>query len=231
MSRASVERRVVARGPLGFSLLEVLIVGALFSIVIAGVYLLYVTMQGTLTRGEMKADLQQNARVGLDRIVQELRMAGFDPQNALGNVPVQRYNEIRAAGNNCVSFVTYRTHEDGTDRSVRLTYSLDGTRLRRREDDWNPGSNVFGSVSTTPVAESVSQLGFTYYDAFNRILKPSGAVMGGCPPGSSPSMALLDATQAAQVRRVSISLRTLESRPNLPPESYTLTSHVYLRNR
>jgi hypothetical protein len=178
----------------------------------------------------MKSDLQQNARVGLDRMVQELRMAGYDPENALGQVAVQRFNEIRAAGSDCLSFVTYRTHS-GVERTVRVTYNLGNGALRRREEDWVLASTTFGAAHTQPVAESVSQLSFTYYDGFNRIVKPSGAVLGGCPPGSAPSTPLLDSTQAAQVRRVSVTLRTLETRPRIPPESYTLTSHVYLRNR
>jgi prepilin-type N-terminal cleavage/methylation domain-containing protein len=229
MWRASGDRGG-PRAARGFSLLELLIAGALFSVVIAGVYLLYTTMQGTLTRGEMKSDLQQNARVGLDRLAQELRMAGYDPENALGQLAVQRFNEIRAAGGDCLSFVTYRTHS-GAERTVRVTYSLNGGTLRRREEDWVQAGTTFGVPHTQPVAEAVSQLSFTYYDGFNRIVKPSGAVLGGCPPGSAPSIPVLDATQAAQVRRVGITLRTLEARPNIPPESYTLTSHVYLRNR
>jgi type II secretory pathway component PulJ len=230
MWHASVEPGTHRRAP-GFSLLEVLIAGALFSMVMAGVYLLYTTMQNTFTRGEMKSDLHQNARVGLDRLVQELRMAGYDRENALDQVTDQRYNEIRAAGSSCLSFVTSRKHDDGSERSVRLTYSLSGTALRRREDDWNQTTQVFGGSSTQPLANSVSQLAFTYYDAFNRILTPTGGVTGGCPAGSTPSIPLLDANQAGQVRRVAITLRTLDSRPRLPPESYTLTSHVYLRNR
>jgi prepilin-type N-terminal cleavage/methylation domain-containing protein len=231
MLRASGER--LSRPPArGFSLLEVLVTGALFSVVMAGVYLLYITMQGTLTRGEMKSDLQQNARVGVDRMVQELRMAGYDPQNALGQVTDQRFNEIRAAGNGCLSFVTYWNDTDASPavmRSVQVTYSLHDGTLRRRVDKWD--SATFSGTSTQPLAESVNQLAFTYYDVFNRILKPSGAVTGGCPPGSTPSIPLLDSTQAAQVRRVGIILRTLETLPRMPSESYTLTSHVYLRNR
>jgi prepilin-type N-terminal cleavage/methylation domain-containing protein len=215
----------------GFSVLEVLVATALFSMVMAGVYLLYITMQGTLTRGEMKSDLHQNARVGLDRMVQELRMAGYDHQNALEQVAGQPFNEIRAAGASCLTFVTSRIHDDGSERSVQVTYSLSDTTLNRREDDWNQVSKVFAAPSTQPVAESVSQLIFTYYDGFNALLKPSGAVMGGCPPESAPSIPLLDFTQARQVRRVGITLRTLETRPRIAPESYTLTSHVYLRNR
>ena len=67
----------------GFTLLEVLISTTLFSIVFAGVYLLYATMQGMMSRGELMSDLQQNARVGLDKMVQEIRMAGYDPQGAI----------------------------------------------------------------------------------------------------------------------------------------------------
>ena len=211
-------------------MLEVLVATALFSAVMAGVYLLYVTMQGTLTRGEMKSDLHQNARVGMDRMVQELRMAGYDPENALQQVLNQPFNEIRAASATCLSFVTYRMH-GVSEKSVRVTYRVSDTVLQRREDDWDPGIKIFSASSTQPLANAVSQLTFIYYDAFNRILKPSGAVVGGCPAGSSPWIPLLDSTQTAQVRRVGITLRTLESRVRVAPESYTLTSHVYLRNR
>jgi prepilin-type N-terminal cleavage/methylation domain-containing protein len=227
MWRASGERRARARG---FSLLEVLVASALFAVVMGGVYLLYTTMQNTLTRGEMKSDLQQNARVGLDRMVQELRMAGYDPEDALEQVSDQRFNEIRAAGDDCLSFVTYRKH-GGSEKSVRVTYRVSGGTLRRREDDWNPVSETFSTSATQPLAESVSQLAFTYYDAFNAILKPSASAAAGCPPGSLPSIQLLDPTQARQVRRVGIALRTVETRPRMAPESYRLTSHVYLRNR
>ena len=211
-------------------MLEVLVATALFSAVMAGAYLLYVTMQGTLTRGEMKSDLHQNARVGMDRMVQELRMAGYDPENALQQVAIRPFNEIRAAAGACLSFVTYRKH-GVLEKSVRVTYRVSGTELQRREDDWDAGIKIFSASSTQPLANAVSQLTFTYYDAFNRIFKPSGAVVGGCPAGSFPSVPLLDSTQAGQVRRVGITLRTLESRVRVAPESYTLTSHVYLRNR
>jgi len=228
MWRVSVEPGRRGR-PRGFSLLEVLVTCALFSLVMTGVYLLYTTMQGTLARGEIKSDLQQNARVGLDRMVQELRMAGYDPENALGQITDHPFNEIRAAADGCLSFVTYRKHA-GSDKSVRVTYSVSDTTLSRREDDWNQAGKVFDSSSTQPLAESVNQLTFTYYDGFNRILTPSGAVSGACPPGG-PVINLVDPSESGQLRRVRIFLRMLEPRARPAPESYTLTSDVYLRNR
>ena len=215
----------------GFSLLEVLVTTALFSVVLAGVYLLYTTMQETFARGEMQSDLQQNARVGLDRMAQELRMAGYDYQSALAQVASQPFNAIRAAGASCLAFVTTRIHDDGSERSVQVTYRLSGTSLERREDDWDPVGRVFAAPSTQPLAEAVIRLAFTYYDAFSALLQPSGAVTGGCPPGTAPSLSLLDSTQGRQVRRVGIVLQTQETRPRVAPQSYTLTSHVYLRNR
>jgi prepilin-type N-terminal cleavage/methylation domain-containing protein len=217
----------------GVTLLEVLVASALFAMVLAGVYSLYTAMHGSLTRGETKSDLQQNARVGLDRVVQELRMAGYDPESALAQIAFQPFNELRAAGSHCLSFVTSRT-VGGSERTVRVTYHLSGTTLRRRVDSWNPASQAFSTPPHSdidPVAEAVHQLAFAYYDAFDRLLVPSGAALGGCPPGGTPSVPLLDAHQAAQVRRVGIVLRTLETRPRTAPESYTLTSHVHLRNR
>ena len=157
-------------------------------------------------------------------------MASYDPENALQQVAIHPFNEIRAAAGACLSFVTYRKH-GVLEKSVRVTYRVSGTELQRREDDWDPGTKTFSASSTQPLANAVSQLTFTYYDAFNRILKPSGAVVGGCPFGSSPSVQLLDFAQAGQVRRVGVTLQTQESRARVAPESYTLTSHVYLRNR
>src|SRR5512137_3195391 len=147
MWRASGEAGLRAR-PRGFSVLEVLVATALFAVVMAGVYSLYIAMQGTFTRGEMKSDLHQNARVGLDRMVQELRMAGYDPENALPQLAYQRFNEIRAATAGCLSFVTYRKH-GGSEKSVRVSYSVSDTVLQRREDDWDPAMNVFSGASST----------------------------------------------------------------------------------
>lgn len=229
MWHESNERRPRGHGR-GFSLIEVLIAAALFTLVMAGVYLLYTTMQDTLARGEMKSDLQQNARVGLDRLVQELRMAGYDPENALATVSTNPYHDIRAAGDSCVSFVTYRS-QTSAERTVQVTYWLSGGTLRRREDSWSAASRAFIPPATTdaePLAESVSVLNFTYYDASNRILRPS-AVGAACPPGTAAALTTLDDAQANQVRRVAVTLRTLQNRT--APESYTLTSYVYLRNR
>ena len=62
------------------TLVETLIGALIFAFVTAGVYMMYTTMQNTMSRGELMSDLQQNARIGLAQMTQEIRMAGYDPQ-------------------------------------------------------------------------------------------------------------------------------------------------------
>jgi prepilin-type N-terminal cleavage/methylation domain-containing protein len=217
----------------GFTLIETLISAALFSVVITGVYLLYTTMQSTLSRGELKSDLQQNARVGLDRMVQEIRMAGYDPSGAIPLVTLQPKAAIRAASSTCLSFVSYRP---STVTSTQITYDISGTTLRRREDPWSGSPDYeFSGGSAQPQADSVNALTFTYYDANNAVLTPaSWTSTHRCPPtagATSQAIVQLDYSQMLQVRRVAITLRTRDSRPAISSEYFTLTSDVRLRNK
>lgn len=217
----------------GFTLLETLVSAALFSIVMAGMYALYTTMQSTMSRGELQSDLQQNARVALDQLTRELRMAGYDPQGALSRVTLLPRTAIRAATPGCLSFVTYsldRSTTPATEVSSQITYSLDGTTLKRREDDWDGSSAFAAGGGAQPLAESVSSLAFTYYDANSGVLAP-GAPPSGCPPGGGMPPSALAFSQLGQIRRISIVLVTRDSRPGVFPEFFTLTSDVYLRNQ
>ncbi len=196
----------------GFSSIEVLVTSALFSLVIAGVYLLYTTMQETLDRGQVKSDLQQNARIGLDRLVRELRMAGYSTGS-----PVE---PVRAAAAGCLAFmhathqITYDTGDDANDTGVPRRKIL-----RRRQD----------GGGAQPQAETVAALAFAYYDVDNQALTPG--TPGRCPPAGGAAL-VLAADQLRQVTRVAITLRTTASLGDPHPgESYTLKSHVRLRNR
>ena len=216
----------------GVTLLETLISVAIFSATTAGIFLLYTTMQGTMNRGELKTDLQQNARVGLQRVVQELRMAGYDPSGAIPVVTLQPRAAIRAAAAGCLSFVA---DVSGSGASSQITYDLSGSTVRRREDAWNASTKAFSGGSAQPLAESVDLLTFTYYDAENQVLTPaSWKSTHRCPPTSgalAEAIVQLTYAQMREIRRVAIVLRTRNSRPGVLSESYALTSDVRLRNR
>lgn len=77
----------------GFSLVELVVGMAIFLLVLLAVYQLFDTGSATYRSGQRKVDVQQNARVALDEIVRQLRVAGYYPENydaslgppALGN--------------------------------------------------------------------------------------------------------------------------------------------------
>src|SRR3972149_6682197 len=75
-------RSTALRGTGGFTLAETLIATAISGVILVGLYLVYDVNQITFIKGEQLADLQQNARIGMDRIAREPRAAGCDPQAA-----------------------------------------------------------------------------------------------------------------------------------------------------
>ncbi|MEI8188858.1 MAG: hypothetical protein WCI75_03960 [candidate division NC10 bacterium] len=216
---------------------------ALFSLVLASMYLLYTTMLGTMSRGEMFSDLQQNARVGLHRMVQEVRMAGYDPSGAIPLLAPAPKDSIRAATAGCLSFIGYQADPDDAskDLTYQISYYLDGTTLRRRAEPWKSLQTPpkFGdSGGAQPLAENIAALSLTYYDLDNREIVPAAwtashqcplPLLSAVPP--SATLTQLTYLQLAQVRRIGISLRTRDTRPRTSFEFYTLNTYVQLRNR
>jgi len=221
----------LSAGRPGFTLLETLISAALFSFVVVGVYSLYTTMQSTMARGELKSDLQQNARVALDHITREIRMAGYDPSGAIPAVVLLPKAAIRAAASGCLSFVAYNPTSGA---STQITYDVNGSTLRRRVDAWDAANLAFSGGSAQPLAESVNLLTFSYYDAYNVVLTPASWTSTlRCPPvAGAPAQALvqLDYSQMRRLRRVGVLVQTRNSRPGVFSEFFTLTSDVRLRN-
>jgi prepilin-type N-terminal cleavage/methylation domain-containing protein len=69
---------VRSRRQRGFTLTEVMVASAIMIIVIVGVLLLYDRANRVFKTGNESAELQQNVRVAYDRMVADIRMAGFD---------------------------------------------------------------------------------------------------------------------------------------------------------
>lgn len=61
----------------GFTLVELLVVIALFGIFAGAVYALYIAHMKTVLSREEVLDVQQNVRIAMDRLTRDMRMAGF----------------------------------------------------------------------------------------------------------------------------------------------------------
>ncbi|MBI3989666.1 MAG: prepilin-type N-terminal cleavage/methylation domain-containing protein [candidate division NC10 bacterium] len=71
----------------GFTLIEILVAAAISALITVTIYMMFETNQSTFNKGEADTDLQQNARVAMDRLIRELRMAGS--QVPTGTTPSQ----------------------------------------------------------------------------------------------------------------------------------------------
>src|ERR1051326_8636704 len=62
----------------GFTLTEVLVATAIFTIVMLAALLMYDRNNRVFKSGVQASDLQQNTRIGFDKLVSDLRIEGFD---------------------------------------------------------------------------------------------------------------------------------------------------------
>jgi len=171
MSRRTSERPSDRRTE-GFTLVETLIAAALFSVVITGIYVLYTTMQSTLSRGELKSGLQQNARVGIDAMIREIRLAGY-----------QAYCDPVTAG---AAMFEFEADTDLSGKPERIIYKLDTENkllLRASSGDLTAsiGCTSYDTTATAnnlyqTVASNVTSLNFSYYDSSNGPAAVPGAV-------------------------------------------------------
>lgn len=226
----------------GTTVLELLMVTALFAIVMGGVFLLYTTMQTTLSRGEAMTDIQQNARTGMNRLIQEVRMAGNDPNGTLPNPEGLNAGEfpsgpLRAAGPDCVTFIAPGADPGtGVPASYRVSYYqvLGVPTLWRRAEQWTAGAYpITGAIA---LADTIAAFALTYYDGNNNLLVPQVITVPAslnCPPTAGASVGnvlRLTIAQLDAVRRIGITLQTQTARPGINSQSYTLGNEVLLRN-
>jgi len=69
--------KCLARNTRGFTLVEILVVLAVFGIIMGAVYSLYITNQRAAYTSDETAEVQQNLRIAMDTISKDLRMAGM----------------------------------------------------------------------------------------------------------------------------------------------------------
>jgi len=71
-------RARMSRRSSGFTLVEILVATAIFAVIMVAALMMYDKNQQVFKQSVEAADLQQNTRVAFDKMVAEIRMAGFD---------------------------------------------------------------------------------------------------------------------------------------------------------
>ena len=131
----------VMRDERGYTLAELLTAMAVLGLLMAGLFLTLQEGQTVYLYGAGRAEVQQNARVALERMLRELRTA----------------SSVATSSANDVKF----TFLDDTAASVTVEYNLNGTNLQRNQ--------TVPAVAGQPdiLVGGVTTFAVTYYDINN----------------------------------------------------------------
>jgi len=210
-------RVAVWRDEGGFTLAEMLVVCALLGTVMAGVLSLLMVGQQSATATANKVDAQSNTRMGIDRLIEEVREAGYPPAcptcPGAPATPCPPYNYAFPAisaqtatamtvqndwnADNVIQVAAVTDPITGALRGEQVVYSFGAGQLQRQEM----------GIDGAPVvmATGIISLAYTYLDQNNAIT-----------------------ATAANIRTVTITLTTQQSAGQ---PQVTMVHRVRLRNR
>jgi prepilin-type N-terminal cleavage/methylation domain-containing protein len=201
----------------GFTLVEMIVVCALLATVMAGVVSLLMVGQQSATTTANKVDAQSNARMGIDRLIEEVREAGYLPAGptcpGAPATPCPPYNYAFSAisaqtataltlqndwnATGAIDAVAVTDPITGAQRGEQIVYSFAAGQLRRQE--------IGIDAAPVVVAAGIISLAYTYLDQNNAIT-----------------------ATAANIRTVTITLTTQQSAGQ---PQVTMVHSVRLRNR
>ena len=210
------------------TLIELIIGTAIFLVVLLAAYQVFDASHATYSSGQRKVDVQQNARAAMDELMRQIRVAGYFPENFTIPPPATPLvNPIQVAANNALAIYG---DVDGSGASNVFLYCLDGTLLRRTRAAQGAAA-AYTCASGDIVADNITSLSFTYFDANNNpVPNPPAAPyrLDGEGVGAAPAFA--STAERGAVRSVLITLTAQEDVPFQQAQTYTLTSSVRLRN-
>jgi type IV pilus assembly protein PilW len=138
----------------GFSLIELMIVIAILAILFTFIYKGFEQLNRYSTAENVKASTQQSARIGVEMMVQDIRLAGLNPLGTAGA-------GIVAASPTSFQFTADLNFDGALNSSFEnITYDLNGTDLRQRNINLSADFEVLLENVTTTVTTPL----FTYFD-------------------------------------------------------------------
>ncbi len=206
-----------SNGVKGFTLIELMIALVILAIATTVIYEIYNQLHKTWLTEDLRASMQQSARVAMDNLVRETMMMGYGASEA--------ENKITIAGNNTLEFKVY-SNDDSKLHSIK--YELSGANLIMHDATPNPVSGLFNTDATGAIvysgsfdrtlSKNVKTLSFAYYDADNVNMDPSA---GGTDTQDERN----------KIRRVTITLVVeSETLPSGDKKEMTLTADLSPRN-
>ncbi|MCK9274451.1 MAG: prepilin-type N-terminal cleavage/methylation domain-containing protein [Syntrophales bacterium] len=147
----------------GFTLIELVISLAIGMVLLMAMYSVFEIQRKTLQVQEQVAELQQAVRAGMDMMIRDIRMAGYDPAGTAGAGIVA----VDSGGSRI--YITMDLNGDGDlsdsastaeDTGEHVVYDLYNNKLGRAVG--HSDINLSQSIGHQPVVENIETLSFTY---------------------------------------------------------------------
>ena len=159
------------RGEQGFTVAEVLMSSVLVVIIFIPLYTLFMAGNRTFNTGVDRAEIQQNARVALQSMSREIRMAGYESPGLANPACLSPKAAACVLPTQVASRIGLRGDVDGDGITEEVEYELRNCvnlicELARRERDWDGATSTWGAWSAyETIAGNIEGLTFTYLPA------------------------------------------------------------------
>ena len=153
--------RIQYPNPKGITLIELLVAFVICGLVVAGIYRVFVAQTKAYTIQDQVVEVQQNVRSAMEILLRDLRMAGYDDDNASSTVIITNPVLRPVAQNSItVSYENYNTTVPQYEKH-EVDYRLvveNGIPKLFRQRTITPG----GAGSTDILLENVNAFNITY---------------------------------------------------------------------
>jgi len=153
----------------GFSLIELMISAVLVAMIMGSMLPLLTSGQNTYEAQSADMSIRQGARVALDKVTRETRLAGYGIDNIVQVFTIASAGAIQFAADiddgdpDAPCGASFETATNGG--AERITYAMNGTDLMRSVDCWD-GSTWTSEISNQVLIPSLdtSQTIFRFFD-------------------------------------------------------------------
>ncbi len=220
--------------PAGFTIVELLISMAIFLVILLGVYLVFDTNRALYASGSRKVDVQQQARVALDVMSRQIRMAGFYPErfDADAATNPSLASPLRVLTGTESALVVYGDLDNSNTSNVFL-FCRNGSSIIRKRSTAVDAPSAFTCDGGEALASNITGLRFTYYDQSSVPLpNPPGTTysLDGQALGVVPDYGLITERDAVRTVVIAVTGREDVPGPGKAPQILTLNASVRLRN-
>lgn len=215
-------------GRRGFSLVELMIAMMVGLVVLSSLYTLFTVQSKQLGNQEMAVEMQQNARMAMDIITREMRMAGLNPTATLSQCDGTLPNSLTSSS--CVGIL------DASSTICKFNMDVSDTGGSGDPDGATDGPNetiTYGLYTSTSGGVSVQCLGrkTTNDSSYQPVVEYIQSLSFSYLDSSGGTAATIGEIRSIQVTIVANAAKPDPSYPtNSGYRTYTLTSRITPRN-